>query len=50
MRWLRMVRLRVRSLFLRTALERELEVVAAEQGEKKLLRQSLHLLLDQFAR
>jgi AcrR family transcriptional regulator len=30
-------------------LERELEVVAAEQGGKKLLRQSLHLLLDQFA-
>jgi AcrR family transcriptional regulator len=31
------------------ALQRELEVVAAEQGGKKLLRQSLHLLLDQFA-
>jgi AcrR family transcriptional regulator len=35
--------------FATLALERELEVVAAEQGEKKLLRQSLHLLLDQFA-
>jgi AcrR family transcriptional regulator len=31
-------------------LERELEVVTAEQEGKKLLRQSLHLLLDQFAR
>jgi AcrR family transcriptional regulator len=35
--------------FATLALERELEVVAAEQGDKKLLRQSLHLLLDQFA-
>jgi AcrR family transcriptional regulator len=31
------------------ALEHELEVVTPEQGNKKLLRQSLHLLLDQFA-
>jgi AcrR family transcriptional regulator len=31
------------------ALERELEVLGAEQSSKKLLRQSLHLLLDQFA-
>jgi hypothetical protein len=31
------------------ALEHELEIVAAEQKGKKLLRQSLHLLLDQFA-
>lgn len=30
-------------------LERELDVVVAEQSDKKLLRQSLHLLLDQFA-
>jgi AcrR family transcriptional regulator len=30
-------------------LEGELEVVTAEQSNKKLLRQSLHLLLDQFA-
>ena len=36
--------------FATLTLERELEVVAAEQGGKKLLRQSLHLLLDQFAR
>ncbi len=36
--------------FATLTLERELEVVAAEQGEKKLLRQSLHLLVDQFAR
>jgi AcrR family transcriptional regulator len=35
--------------FATLTLERELEVVAAEQGGKKLLRQSLHLLLDQFA-
>jgi AcrR family transcriptional regulator len=35
--------------FATLALERELEVVAAEQAGKKLLRQSLHLLLDQFA-
>ncbi len=34
--------------FATLTLERELEVVAAEQGGKKLLRQSLHLLLDQF--
>jgi AcrR family transcriptional regulator len=31
------------------ALEHELEIVAAEQKGKKLLRQSLHLFLDQFA-
>jgi len=31
------------------ALEHELEVVTPGQGNKKLLRQSLHLLLDQFA-
>lgn len=31
------------------ALEREMEVVTAEKSNKKLLRQSLHLLLDQFA-
>jgi AcrR family transcriptional regulator len=31
------------------SLERELDVVAADQGSKKLLRKSLHLLLDQFA-
>ena len=30
-------------------LERELELVARDQGSKKLLRKSLHLLLDQFA-
>jgi AcrR family transcriptional regulator len=30
-------------------LERELELVAWEQGSKRLLRKSLHLLLDQFA-
>ena len=30
-------------------LEQELDVVRAEQSDKKLLRQSLHLLLDQFA-
>ncbi len=30
-------------------LEGGLEVVTAEQSNKKLLRQSLHLLLDQFA-
>jgi hypothetical protein len=37
--------------FATLTLERELEVVAAaEQGDKKLLRQSLHLLLDQFFR
>jgi AcrR family transcriptional regulator len=30
-------------------LERELELVARGQGSKKLLRKSLHLLLDQFA-
>jgi AcrR family transcriptional regulator len=30
-------------------LEGELEVVASEQSQKALLRQSLHLLLDQFA-
>jgi AcrR family transcriptional regulator len=30
-------------------LERELDVIAADQGSKKLLRKSLHLLLDQFA-
>src|SRR3984957_14748455 len=30
-------------------LEQELDVVTAEQSDKKLLRQSLHLLLDQFA-
>ena len=30
-------------------LEHELDVVRAEQSDKKLLRQSLHLLLDQFA-
>ena len=30
-------------------LEGGLEVVTAEQGNKKLLRQSLHLILDQFA-
>jgi AcrR family transcriptional regulator len=35
--------------FAMLTLERELEVVAAEQGDKKLLRQSLHLLLNQFA-
>ena len=35
--------------FATLTLERELEVVAADQGGKKLLRQSLHLLLDQFA-
>ena len=34
--------------FAALALERELEVVTAEQGGRKLLRQSLHLLLDQF--
>jgi AcrR family transcriptional regulator len=31
------------------ALEQELDVVRAEQSDKKLLGQSLHLLLDQFA-
>ena len=36
--------------FATLTLERELEMVAAEQGEKKLLRQSLHLLLNQFSR
>jgi AcrR family transcriptional regulator len=36
--------------FATLTLERELDVVAAEQGEKKLLRQSLHLLLDQLAK
>ena len=36
--------------FATLTLERELEVVAAEQGAKKLLRPSLHLLVDQFAR
>lgn len=30
-------------------LERELELVARDQGSKRLLRKSLHLLLDQFA-
>ena len=30
-------------------LERELEVVAGKQSDRKMLRQSLHLLLDQFA-
>jgi AcrR family transcriptional regulator len=30
-------------------LEHELDVLAAEQSDQKLLRQSLHLLLDQFA-
>jgi hypothetical protein len=30
-------------------LEHELEGVAAEQSDMKLLRQSIHLLLDQFA-
>jgi AcrR family transcriptional regulator len=30
-------------------LERELEVLARDQGSKKLLRNSLHLMLDQFA-
>ncbi len=36
--------------FATLTLERELEVVAADQEAKKLLRQSLHLLLDQFGR
>jgi hypothetical protein len=31
------------------ALEQELDVVKAEQSDKRLLGQSLHLLLDQFA-
>jgi AcrR family transcriptional regulator len=35
--------------FATLALEHELEVVTPGQGNKKLLRQSLHLLLDQFA-
>jgi AcrR family transcriptional regulator len=35
--------------FATLTLERELEAVAGDQGGKKLLRQSLHLLLDQFA-
>ncbi len=34
--------------FATLTLERELEVAAADKEAKKLLRQSLHLLLDQF--